>query len=116
METSLPLKSQIPNTERLLSLVSVPAMASDIAAGIRLAVEYDINTGILKLSGTMSEVAGRNWATFYLLNPGKTRDDIPSHTMQDPVFSHCGEFNAKKDLPKGREQPLSLRSPYLAFS
>ena len=72
----------------LLSLVSVPAMASDIAAGIHLAVEYDINTGILKLSGTMSEVAGRNWASFYMLYPGKTRADIPNHTQANPVFSY----------------------------
>lgn len=81
----------------LISCMSMPAAASNIAAGIQLKVEYSTATQVIKLSGTMSEVAGRNWATFYLLNPGKNRDDIPNHTMQDPVFSHCGEFNAKKD-------------------
>ena len=81
----------------LLSCISVPCFAADISAGIRLAVEYDINTEILKLSGTMSEVAGRNWATFYMLYPGKTRADIPSHSAENPVFSNYGEFDAEAD-------------------
>ena len=78
----------------LLSCLYLPCFAADIAAGIRLVVEYNIDTGIVKLSGTMSEVAGRNWATFYMLYPGKTRDDIKTHSAENPVFSNYGEFDA----------------------
>ena len=81
----------------LLSMVTIPASAADIQAGVLLKVEYNKDTGIVKLSGTMSKVAGRNWATFYLLNPGKNRDDLKNHTSGNPVFSNYGEFEANED-------------------
>ena len=81
----------------IISLTSFPVLAEDDQTGVQLKVEYNIDTEMVKLSGTMSEVGKRNWATFYLLNPGKNRDDIPNHSEENPVFSYVGELDAQED-------------------
>lgn len=82
----------------IISCMGIPAMAdSNIAAGVRLVVEYSVDSGVLKLSGTMSVAMNRNWATFYLLHPGKTRDDIASHSNSNPVIAYCEEIYADKE-------------------
>lgn len=81
----------------LMCCFSLPCVAADVSSGIHLVVEYDIDTGVLKLSGTMAVSMGRDWATFYMLYPGKTRADIPAHTKDNPVFSNYAEIAADSD-------------------
>ena len=81
----------------LICCFSLPCIAADTSSGIHLVVEYKADTGMLKLSGRMATTMGRNWATFYMLNPGKTRDEIPQHSDSNEVFSYYEEIDAAAD-------------------
>ncbi|MBQ2897624.1 MAG: hypothetical protein IJE46_04815 [Clostridia bacterium] len=77
----------------LVCCFSLPCMASD-ASNVRLVVEYSTATKTITLSGRIAvNLNSRNWITYYLLNPGKTRNDIPNHTNENPVFSSYGEID-----------------------
>lgn len=81
----------------LVCVFSAPCTAAEVTAGIYLDVAFDLETKMVSFSGAASASLGKKWATYYLLYPDKTQDDIPLDSTGNPVVSHYGQVKIGSD-------------------
>jgi len=80
----------------LLSCLTVPCLAGANDSA-RVEIEYSTQTKLLTFSGNTSAGYGYKSVTYYLLKPGKIKQDMKNHSKDNPVIENYGEFYVNSD-------------------
>lgn len=73
-----------------LCMFSLPCMGIETDFSVNVQVDGDEN--IITIKGLLPARYTTRWITYFLLYPGKTLDDVPSNSPENPVIAKNGQF------------------------
>jgi len=76
-------------------LLSVPCLG--VETDFIVNTKVDVVENIITIDGMLPVKYGKKWATYYLLYPHKTIDDVPLDSPDNPVVARNGQFKADKN-------------------
>ena len=79
----------------LLCLFSTPCMG--VETDFTVDVKVDADENIITIEGLIPAKYTYGWITYYLLYQGKTLDDIPLDSPENPVVARNGQFKTDKN-------------------